>query len=97
MTGPRLVRLGIRDRVTLHSSDPAEFRSVMDVVARTEPAEIYNLSGQTSVGESNSGPLSVMRKVSQLRAAPTLAPQVIAQPAWNSSSELSSIDRSSSA
>jgi GDPmannose 4,6-dehydratase len=47
-----LARLGIRDRVTLHSSDPAEFRSVMDVVARTAPAEIYNLSGQTSVGLS---------------------------------------------
>ena len=38
--------------MTLHSSDPAEFRSVLDVVARTEPAEIYNLSGQTSVGLS---------------------------------------------
>jgi GDPmannose 4,6-dehydratase len=35
--------------VTLHASDPAEFRSVMAVVARVAPAEIYNLSGQSSV------------------------------------------------
>jgi GDPmannose 4,6-dehydratase len=47
-----LTRLGIRDRVTLHSSDPAEFRSVADVVARTEPTDIYNVSGQTSVSLS---------------------------------------------
>jgi GDPmannose 4,6-dehydratase len=44
-----LRRLGVIDRVTLHASDPAEFRSVMDVVARVAPAEIYNLSGQSSV------------------------------------------------
>ena len=52
-----LARLGIRDRVTLHSSDPAEFRSVMGVVARTDPTEIYNLSGQTSVGLSFDQPV----------------------------------------
>jgi GDPmannose 4,6-dehydratase len=47
-----LRRLGVVDRVTLHASDPAEFRSVMDVVARVAPAEIYNLSGQSSVNLS---------------------------------------------
>jgi GDPmannose 4,6-dehydratase len=58
-----LTRLGIRDRVTLHSSDPAEFRSVMDVVARTEPAEIYNLSGQTSVGLSFDQPIETNNSI----------------------------------
>ncbi len=58
-----LVRLGIRDQVTLHSSDPAEFRSVMDVVARTTPAEIYNLSGQTSVGLSFDQPVETNNSI----------------------------------
>ena len=58
-----LERLGIRDRVKLHSSDPAEFRSVMDVVARTEPAEIYNLSGQTSVGLSFDQPVETNNSI----------------------------------
>src|SRR4029077_8943009 len=58
-----LARLGIRDRVTLHSSDPAEFRSVMDVVARTAPAEIYNLSGQTSVGLSFDQPVETNNSI----------------------------------
>jgi GDPmannose 4,6-dehydratase len=58
-----LVRLGIRDRVTLHSSDPAEFRSVMEVVARTGPAEIYNLSGQSSVGLSFDQPIETNNSI----------------------------------
>jgi GDP-D-mannose dehydratase len=49
--------------VTLHSSDPAEFRSVMDVVARTAPAEIYNLSGQTSVGLSFDQPVETNNSI----------------------------------
>ena len=58
-----LARLGIRERVTLHSSDPAEFRSVMDIVARTAPEEIYNLSGQTSVGLSFDQPVETNNSI----------------------------------
>jgi GDPmannose 4,6-dehydratase len=58
-----LRRLGIVDRVTLHASDPAEFRSVMDVVARVAPAEIYNLSGQTSVGLSFDQPIETNNSI----------------------------------
>jgi GDPmannose 4,6-dehydratase len=58
-----LARLGIRDQVTLHSSDPAEFRSVMHVVAQIEPAEIYNLSGQTSVGLSFDQPVETNNSI----------------------------------
>jgi len=49
--------------VTLHSSDPAEFRSVMNIVARTEPEEIYNLSGQTSVGLSFDQPVETNNSI----------------------------------
>ena len=58
-----LARLGIRDRVTLHSSDPAEFRSVMNIVAQTAPEEIYNLSGQTSVGLSFDQPVETNNSI----------------------------------
>ncbi len=47
-----LAWLGIRDRVQVHSSVPTDFRSVIQVITRVEPDEIYNLSGQSSVGLS---------------------------------------------
>ena len=47
-----LTRLGIRDRVTVVSMALNDFRSVLEVVDRTEATEIYNLAGQSSVGLS---------------------------------------------
>lgn len=47
-----LGQLGIRDRVHLHSASPTDFCSVFQVVSCTSPHEIYNLSGQSSVGLS---------------------------------------------
>jgi GDP-D-mannose dehydratase len=44
--------LGVRDKVTLHSMSPVDFRSVAQVIERVEPAEIYNLSGVSSVALS---------------------------------------------
>jgi GDPmannose 4,6-dehydratase len=52
-----LVRLGIRDKVTLHTCEPTDFHSVIDVITRTEPAVIYNLSGQTAVSLSFEQPV----------------------------------------
>jgi len=49
---PNLVRLGIRDKVSLYSCDPSDFRSVIDLIALTEPTAVYNLSGQSSVALS---------------------------------------------
>lgn len=47
-----LVALGIRDRVTLVSMAPADYRSVITAVTRCAPDEIYALAGQSSVGLS---------------------------------------------
>lgn len=47
-----LSALGIRDRVTLVSMSPTDYRSVITAVGRAEPDEIYALAGQSSVGLS---------------------------------------------
>lgn len=38
--------LGIYDAVQTLSANPADFRSVLDAITRTEPQEIYNLTGR---------------------------------------------------
>ena len=48
----RLIKLGIDSDVELLSLIPSDFRSVLNGVRAIEPNEIYNLSGQTSVGLS---------------------------------------------
>lgn len=55
--------LGIRERPTLLSASPADFRSVMQVIKTADPHEIYNLSGQSSVGLSFSQPMETMESV----------------------------------
>ena len=47
-----LERLGIRDRVQTVSVSLMDFRSVIHALSRVAPDEIYNLSGQSSVGLS---------------------------------------------
>jgi GDPmannose 4,6-dehydratase len=51
-----LARLGIRDKVALHSVSPADFHSVLEVIERVRPDDIYNLSGQSSVAMSFTQP-----------------------------------------
>ncbi|MFZ4808758.1 MAG: GDP-mannose 4,6-dehydratase [Hyphomicrobiaceae bacterium] len=58
-----LERLGIAGRVTLFSMSPIDFRSVFTTVSRTEPDEIYNLSGQSSVGLSFAQPVETMESI----------------------------------
>lgn len=53
---PGLTRLGIRDQVRVHSASLGDFRDILEVVTSTEPDEIYNLAGQSSVGLSFSQP-----------------------------------------
>ena len=48
----RLTALGVREKVKLLSSDPSDFRSVAHALVTAAPDEIYNLSGQASVGLS---------------------------------------------
>ncbi len=63
-TFENLARLGIRDRVRRISVAPNDFRSVLTAIAQVEPDEIYNLSGQSSVGLSFDQPVETMESIS---------------------------------
>ena len=58
-----LAALGIRERITLHSAVPTDFRSAFQVISRTIPNEIYNLSGQSSVGLSFQQPVETLESI----------------------------------
>ena len=58
-----LRRLGIFDQVRTWSMAPNDFRSVLHVVNKVEPDEIYNLSGQSSVGLSFEQPVETMESI----------------------------------
>jgi GDPmannose 4,6-dehydratase len=58
-----LDRLGIRDRLTLVSMAPTDFRSVLQVLRRVEPDEVYNLAGQSSVGLSFEQPVETLESI----------------------------------
>jgi GDPmannose 4,6-dehydratase len=62
-TFSNLTRLGIRDRVTLWSMSTTDFRSVLQVLLRVKPAEVYNLSGQSSVGLSFDQPVETLESL----------------------------------
>ena len=47
-----LITLNIQNDVTIHSMSLIDFRSVVQVFLEIQPDEVYNLSGQTSVGLS---------------------------------------------
>jgi GDPmannose 4,6-dehydratase len=55
-----LVRTRVRDRVRLESMAPNDFRSVLNAVRKTDPDEIYNLAGQSSVGLSFEQPVETL-------------------------------------
>lgn len=58
-----LVRLGIRDRIKTCSMALNDFRSVLQVISKVQPDEIYNLAGQTSVGLSFELPVETMESI----------------------------------
>lgn len=55
--------LGIEGEVRVFSMAPNDFRSVLQTVIRTTPDEIYNLSGQTSVGLSFEQPVETIESI----------------------------------
>ena len=59
-----LDRLGIRGAVETLSMAPNDFRSVLNGISKVRPAEIYNLSGQSSVGLSFDQPVETLESVS---------------------------------
>jgi GDPmannose 4,6-dehydratase len=60
----RLEAVGVRERVSLHSMAPGDFRSVLQTLALVIPDEIYNLGGQSSVGLSFEQPMETMESIS---------------------------------
>ena len=58
-----LERLGIAEDISLISAVPADYHSVINVLLQTKPDEIYNLSGQSSVGLSFDQPAETLKSV----------------------------------
>ncbi len=58
-----LVELKIKDLIELHSVSLTDFRSVLRVIDKVAPKEIYNLSGQSSVGLSFEQPLETLESI----------------------------------
>ncbi|MDD1416788.1 GDP-mannose 4,6-dehydratase [Dolichospermum sp. ST_con] len=58
-----LVYLGIKDQVKLESMSLTDFRSVLQVLTKIQPDEIYNLAGQTSVGLSFGQPVETLESI----------------------------------
>lgn len=58
-----LDKLAIRKEVTLYSMVLTDFRSVLQVLSRVEPDEIYNLAGQSSVGLSFEQPVETLESI----------------------------------
>ena len=59
-----LKRLGIYHKVKLESMSLIDFRSVLQVLTKTEPDEVYNLAGQSSVGLSFQQPVETLESIS---------------------------------
>lgn len=59
-----LEKFGIRQRITLLSMAPNDFRSVLHAFTRAEPDEVYNLAGQSSVGLSFEQPVETLESIS---------------------------------
>ncbi len=55
-----LIRLGVKDRLTLRSMAPKDFRSVISVLYECRPDEIYLLASQSSVGLSFEQPAETL-------------------------------------
>ncbi len=60
-----LKKLNIDNQVTKVSMAVSDFRSVIDVVKKFKPDEIYNLAGQTSVGLSFQQPVEAMESINK--------------------------------
>lgn len=63
-TFANLVRLGVRESVKLYSMALNDFRSVIQVLVKVKPDEIYNLAGQSSVALSFEQPVETLESIS---------------------------------
>ena len=55
--------LGIKDNVKLVSMALTDFRSVLQVLTKVKPDEVYNLAGQSSVGLSFEQPVETLESI----------------------------------
>ncbi len=58
-----LKKLNIYDQIELLSIQLTDFRSILQVITKIKPDEIYNLSGQSSVGLSFDQPVETLESV----------------------------------
>jgi GDPmannose 4,6-dehydratase len=58
-----LNRLGIREQLKLESVALNDFRSVLQILMKVEPDEVYNLAGQSSVGLSFGQPVETLESI----------------------------------
>jgi GDPmannose 4,6-dehydratase len=58
-----LAALGLSQKVTLCSMAPNDFRSVLNVLAKCKPDEVYFLAGQSSVGLSFEQPVETLESI----------------------------------
>jgi GDPmannose 4,6-dehydratase len=58
-----LVRLGVKDKVQLHSASLSDFRSTLSILTMVKPDEIYNLAGQSSVALSFDQPVETFESI----------------------------------
>jgi len=56
--------LAIRERITVISMALNDFRSVLQVISKVQPDEIYNLAGQSSVSLSFEQPVETLESIS---------------------------------
>jgi len=59
-----LSRMGVKENVSYASMTLTDFRSVIQTLAKTQPDEIYNLAGQSSVGLSFEQPVETLESIS---------------------------------
>ncbi|MCF8081997.1 MAG: GDP-mannose 4,6-dehydratase [Deltaproteobacteria bacterium] len=59
-----LIKLGIRDQVEVESASLKEFRSVLQVLKKVQPHEVFNLAGQSSVALSFDQPVEAFDSIS---------------------------------
>jgi GDPmannose 4,6-dehydratase len=59
-----LRRLGIRERVRVESAALNDFRSVLQLLMKNSPDEVYNLAGQSSVALSFQQPVETLDSIS---------------------------------
>lgn len=63
-TFSNLHRLGISEKIKLESMALNDFRSVLQIIVKVKPDELYNLAGQSSVGLSFQQPVGTLESIS---------------------------------